>query len=401
MLRVHQGEQELNMFDNRKSSIIKDLDKLSFEYVPEKLVHREPQMASLRMLFRPVLESGRSATAFLIGSVGTGKTATAKRFCLDIRRYAMDAGKPVDHHIINCRRNNSDSSVLLSLIRHYDPGYPDRGFSVAEMMKSVKKHVEKRGQHLIVVLDEVDVLIKKGASDIIYQLSRFNEESINVSSSVSLIMISQEYVLDRLDSASLSTFRRTNAISFDRYKRDELLDIVRARADEALHAGHARDDSLELMADIAAEWGDARFVIEMLERSAMIAEGAGASEVDAEHVREAKAMTYSVVTESKLTELDRQQKLTLLAVARSIKGDAYVNTGQAEKAYVLACEEYGEKARKHTQFWTYIRSLSDQGLLETSVRGDPDGGRTTYISLPDMPAKVLKEKMAQLLQDGA
>jgi hypothetical protein len=33
------------------------------------------------------------------------------------------------------------------------------------------------------------------------------------------------------------------------------------------------------------------------------------------------------------------------------------------------------------------------------VRGDPDGGRTTYISLPDMPAKVLKEKMAQLLQD--
>jgi cell division control protein 6 len=247
----------------------------------------------------------------------------------------------------------------------------------------------------------VDVLIKKGASDIIYQLSRFNEESINVSSSVSLIMISQEYVLDRLDSASLSTFRRTNAISFDRYKRDELLDIVRARADEALHAGHARDDSLELMADIAAEWGDARFVIEMLERSAMIAEEAGASEVDAEHVREAKAMTYSVVTESKLTELDRQQKLTLLAVARSIKGDAYVNTGQAEKAYVLACEEYGEKARKHTQFWTYIRSLSDQGLLETSVRGDPDGGRTTYISLPDMPAKVLKEKMAQLLQDEA
>ncbi|MFA7341905.1 MAG: cell division control protein 6, partial [Candidatus Methanomethylophilaceae archaeon] len=63
------------MFDSKKSSIIKDLDKLSFEYVPEKLVHRESQMASLRMLFRPVMESGRSATAFLIGSVGTGKTA--------------------------------------------------------------------------------------------------------------------------------------------------------------------------------------------------------------------------------------------------------------------------------------------------------------------------------------
>lgn len=387
------------MFNNQRSSIIKDMDKLSFEYVPEKLIHRESQMTSLRMMFRPVLESGRSATAFLIGSVGTGKTATAKRFCLDIRHYAMESGKAIDHHIINCRRNSSDSSVLLSLIRHYDTGYPDRGFSVSEMMKSFKKHVEKKGQHLIVVLDEVDVLIKKGASDIIYQLSRFNEESININSSVSLMMISQDYVLDRLDSASLSTFRRTNIINFDRYQRHELLDIISARAEEALRAGHIRDDALELIADIASEWGDARFAIEMLERSAQIAEENVENEVNAEHVREAKAMTYSVLTESKLMELDLQQKLTLLAVARSIKGDAYVNTGTAEKAYVIACEEYGEKPRKHTQFWTYIKALSDQGLLETSVRGDPDGGRTTYISLPDMPSKVLRDKLMLILKN--
>lgn len=389
------------MFNNQRSSIVKDINKLSFEYVPEKLIHREGQMNSLRMLFRPVLESGRSATAFLIGSVGTGKTVTAKRFCLDIRHYAMESGKPIDHHIINCRRNSSDSSILLSLIRHYDTGYPDRGFSVSEMMKSFKKHVEKKAQHLIVVLDEVDVLIKKGASDIIYQLSRFNEESININSSVSLILISQDYVLDRLDTASISTFRRTNIINFDRYQRNELLDIVSIRADEALRAGHIRDDALELIADIASEWGDARFAIEMLERSAQIAEENVEIEVNSEHVREAKAMTYSVVTESKLLELDIQQKLTLLAVARSIKGDAYVNTGTAEKAYIIACEEYGEKPRKHTQFWTYIKALADQGLLETSVRGDPDGGRTTYISLPDMPSKILREKLVLMIKSGS
>ncbi len=389
------------MFDSERSRLIRDLDKLSFDYVPEKLVHREAQMSSLRMLFRPVLEAGRSSTAFLIGSVGTGKTATAKRFCLDMRRHAQEAGVPMDHHIVNCRRNSSDSSVLLSLIRHYDPGYPDRGFSVAEMLKSVKLHVEKRAEHLIVVLDEVDVLIRKGATDIIYQLSRFNEERSNSNSSLSLIMVSQDYVLDRIDPASLSSFRRANCINFGRYQRDELLDIVSGRAEEAMHPGRVRDDSLELMADIASEWGDARFVIEMLERSAMIAEDEAAAEVDAEHVRAAKAMVYSVVTESKLAELDRHHMLTLLAVARSIKGDAYVNTGQAEKAYALACEEYNERPRKHTQFWTYLRTLSDQGLLVTSVRGDPEGGRTTYISLPDMPAKVLRGKVEELLRDSS
>jgi cell division control protein 6 len=64
----------------------------------------------------------------------------------------------------------------------------------------------------------------------------------------------------------------------------------------------------------------------------------------------------------------------------------------------VVAEEYGHKPRKHTQFWSYVKELSNQGLVETKVSGDSSGGRTTYISLPDIPSKVLEEKLRSMLR---
>jgi len=385
------------MFDDKLSVIIKDGKKLSFDYVPEKLVHRERQMSDLRMLFRPVIEDGRSETAFITGGVGTGKTATVKRFCADMMRYGSEKGIPTDYVLVNCRQRNTENAVILQILRHFDPGHPDRGFSVPEMLRTLRSIIETRRIRLVVVLDEADVLIKKNTVDIIYQLSRFNEESTSASASVSLILISQEYVLDHLDTASLSTFKRTNSIRFEKYERDELRDIVKIRADEALMPGRIREDAIELIADISSEWGDARYAIDILDKSARKAENKDAGVVTAEEVREVKAMIFSVVTESKLIDLDINQKITLLAIARAIKDKAYVTTGAAEKTYAVVCEEYNEKARQHTQFWTYVKALERFGLVVTSIRGDEDGGRTSYISLPDIPSRVLAKKLESLM----
>jgi len=283
-----------------QSKIFKDMSRLSFDYVPEKLIHREKQMEKLWMLFRPVLESGASQTAFLIGSVGTGKTALSKRFCLELVRAAQERKRAIDFIVVNCRQRNTETSVLLRLVSHFDEGYPDRGFSSAEMLSSLRKHLEKRKLHLVIVLDEADVLLKKGAGDLIYHLSRFDEEKVGGRASISLILISQKYVLDMLDPASLSTFRRANAITFDKYAYEELRDIINSRVELAFYPNIVRSGSVELMADISADWGDARFAIELLERSGMLAEEESMDSVTPEHVRAAKALTYSVVTESRI-----------------------------------------------------------------------------------------------------
>ena len=384
------------MFD-RSSSVIKDGKKLSFEYVPEKLVHRDEQMKSLEMLFRPMVFEGRPCSAFLNGSVGTGKTATAKRFSEDMIRYCASNNKQMDSIFINCRVRNTEHGIIIQLLRYYDAGYPDRGFSADEMMRSLKRHIETKARPLLIILDEVDMLLKSSNKDLIYQLSRFTEDLKGVSS-VSMMLISQNPVVEMLDDASLSSFKRANTVTFNRYTRDELRDIAKIRADEALISGSMDNEVIDLLADVSKDYGDARLVIEMLEKAAFIAEDRSEGCITADDVRIANALIYSNVSANKLASLDMKRKLALLSIARAIKGNPFVSITAAEKTYAIVCEEYGQIARKHTQFWTYVQDMERMNLLETVVKSEAEGGRVTYISIPDIPPKELAKNLEYLLE---
>ena len=378
-------------------SVFKDQRTLSFDYVPQKLVHREAQMKKLAMLYKPVVESNLSQNAVLTGSVGTGKTATAKRFCMDLKDFAEKQQKAVDWVLVNCRQRNSESSAVLHIVNHFQPNFPDRGFSITEMLRILRKDLEKRKVHLVIVLDEADMLLKKAGSDIIYKLTRFGEEKVEGKELVSLILISQKNVFDMLDASSTSTFKRTNVVEFGKYSLEELRDIVKSRTMLALNDGAIEDDSINLIAEVSSEWGDARFAIEILEKAGMLADEESAGKISVEHVRGAKAEAYSSITESKLAGLDKHQRLALLAIARTSRGKAYITTGEAESAYKVACEEYGEKARAHTAFWGLMKDLDMLGVVSAKKSGPGISGKTTVITLLDIPAKVLEQRMRQML----
>ncbi|MBR7124480.1 MAG: AAA family ATPase [Candidatus Methanomethylophilaceae archaeon] len=387
------------MLFDKASVIIKDGIKLSFDYVPDNLVHREAQMKKMAMLFRSVIDYGGSETAFLTGSVGTGKTATTKRFCADMVDYCARSSIPLDYVIVNCRQRSTESGILLQMIRHFDPAFPDRGFSTQEMLRTARNHIQKSGKRFILVLDEVDVLLKKGSIDLVYQISRFNDDG-PVKVSLSMILISQEYVLDKLDESSLSSFKRANVVRFNKYTRDELYDIVLERATLALREDSIHDDAIDLIADNSEEYGDARFAIDLLDKSARIAEDRDEGIVTAEDVRAAKAMIYSVISQSKLEQLDKNRLISLLAICRSIKTKGYVSATAVEKTYAVVCEEYNTAARKHTQFWNYVTDLEKHGFIKTSTHKTDDGPGSSaiHISLQDIPSKVLANKIEAMLE---
>lgn len=379
------------MFE-KASAIIRDGLVLDFAYIPKDLIHRELQMGRLETLFRPMALDGRSCTAFLSGSVGTGKTVTARRFCADMAAFMASKGRPTDVIYINCR-NTNEAGTLVQLIRHYDKGFPERGFSVEEMARILSQHLVTNDRGLTIILDEVDVLFRKGSTDLVYQLTRPRD---NQKAPVSLIMIAQGSIDMYLDEASRSSFRRSNGVRFDSYSAQELLEIVSSRAQEALYPGTYADDSLVMIADESAEFGDARMAIELLDRAANIAEEDDSGEITVEHVRAAKAMIYSSVSDSKLRMLDMNRMLVLLAVARAMKKNLSIPSSAVEKTYAIACEEYDYPSRKHTQFWTYLQDLDNLGILKLSSESGPSG-KVTMVSLPDIPSKVLASKMEALL----
>ncbi|RLF53594.1 MAG: orc1/cdc6 family replication initiation protein [Thermoplasmata archaeon] len=381
------------------SSVIKNVNTLDFDYVPEEIIHRDEQLRFLAQMFKPLL-SGVPQNVIIKGPVGTGKTVITKKFCKSLINIARKQGKIIEYVHINCRKRSTDAMVLLGILNHFDPRFPDRGFSVQEMLEVLRKQLIRRNAQLLVALDEVDALLKKSGSNLIYNLTRFSDESSIEKIPVSIILISQRDILQMLDTATISTFKRSNVLSLDKYTRDELYDIVKQRVDLAFHKNTVEEDCIDLIADVAAETGDARFAIELLWKAGIAADHQHVEKVTPEHVRAAKAETYSIITESKLRNLQRHQLLTLYAIAKRLKkdGTAYVNTGEAEKTYAITCEEYNEKPRTHTMFWSYLKEIENAGFINIKPSGKGHLGTTQLISLPDIPAEVVTNKIQELLK---
>ncbi len=381
----------------KRSNIFKDQSKLSFDFVPEELPGREKEMDGLARLFRPVLYDKMSQTALITGPVGSGKTAVVKRFCMVLEKAGLENRRRIESVHVNCRNRKSESMVLLSILTHFDPRFPDRGFSIPEMIEILKKHLKRRECHLVIVLDEADVLLKRSGSDLVYNFTRIQEEDSDLLGSISLVMVSQKAIVQLLDKASLSTFKRTNHLEFGKYDMEVLQAIVDQRIELAFHHNIVEDGVSEMIASMAEEYGDARFAIELLEKSGMVAEEKGSDTVNPEHSRWAKADVKPFIFEETIHQLNVHEQVMLLAASRLLKRTAYCSTGELETEYQALCEQVNKKPLGHTQFWQYMKEMDAFGLISTKRSGKGTVGNTTLITIQDVPVQELIEYLERTL----
>lgn len=385
-----------------RESVFRDQSKLSPDYVPGKLVHRDGEFQKLSQLFRPVLENKSSQRVLVTGSVGVGKTALTMKFGQQLGPAAKKRNFRLDYIHVNCRKQKTPFIVLRQMVSHYNPRLPPRGFSPEELLGMVIDWLEKHDAYLALTLDEIDFFVRQNGPDLLYSLTRAAEESEGPNR-LSVIAISRdENFLRLLDAGTQSTFMH-NAIKLDKYDARQLSDILAQRVGEAFKVGVVEEDAVELIADIAARWGDARFALELLLRAGMSADEKKVKKVTPEHARQAKAEVHPEVRKEVLAELQLHEQLLLLALARRLKisGRAYALTGELEDAYGVVCEEHGEGPRKHTQLWGYLKHMDGLGLVSTQPSGRPHHGKSRRISIPDVPVAMLEKELEKLLKKGS
>jgi len=407
MNKNHKSHQRTQLPSMRSystyTSVFIDESKLDINYVPSRLPHRESQLTLLNQFFRFVTESpGKMTQRVLItGKIGTGKTVLAQLFGQTITKTAQQKGINLHYVHVNCREcKGSLFMILQRVILRFSPNFPRRGYSAQELLQALMQVLNEQKAYVILTIDELDSLIRAEGTDALYSLTRVHEDRSIATQRLSLIGIVRDTVLlNTLDPSTRSTLQH-NLIQLGEYSKTQLLDILNDRVASAFHDNTVQSQTLDLITeDAASQDGDARYAIELLWRAGKYADTDNSREVLPEHVRKASESVYPVVRKDTVASLSLHEKLFLLGVARRFKQSdaAYLSMGEAESAYAVVCEEYGEEKRGHTQLWKYVQELSALDVIKTEPSSVGLRGKTTLISLPHVSAAELERELSKTL----
>jgi cell division control protein 6 len=383
--------------------VFRNETKLDINYTPSKLKHRDSQLKLLNQYFRHTVDTpGRMTQRVIVtGKVGTGKTVVTQHFGRKITLEAQQRNINLHYAHVNCRqKRGSFFLVLQQIVSQFHPTFPKRGYSAEELLQILMQILDDQNIYLIATLDELEPLIQNEGSEPLYKLSRIEETRSKTPGRLSLICILRQLSwLDKLDESTRSTLQN-NIIQLGSYTQEQLQDILSDRATLAFKQGAVSSETLSLAAELGEEeGGNARYAIELLWRAGKHADTQGTREVTPEHVRKAGGNVYASIRKDEIASLDYHKKLILLGIARGFQqtGNIHLSMGEAEKYYTIACEEFNENPRKHTQLWKYIRELSTLGLIKTQVSASGQRGKTTHIGLPRIAATELEETLNKSL----
>ena len=146
--------------------ILLDAEPLSYDWVPPNVVGREEEKDTLASMFASIGTPGMSCRAVITGNVGSGKTVLSHSFGVDLSRHLSGVRNIQPVHV-NCRNHPSTSQVLQRIAKALDDRHPDRGFSASEVIQGIRRNLRTRNQHMLLILDEVDVLLRRESGDLV------------------------------------------------------------------------------------------------------------------------------------------------------------------------------------------------------------------------------------------
>src|SRR2546425_10489402 len=230
--------------------VFRDRNLLRHDYMPQNLPHRESQIERLGSVLAPALTKDRVSNFFAYGKTGTGKTIVV-RFVLErLVRKAGQYNRALQTAYVNCRLAGTNYRVVADLCRRLGVQVPFTGLAVGELLDRLKEALRKQKTAFLVVLDEIDALVKRSEDDsLLYELTRINEALSE--GWIGLIGISNDlHFKDFLDPRVLSSLGEEELV-FKPYSSEELYDILQERSTQAFQQGALDEGALRLCAALA------------------------------------------------------------------------------------------------------------------------------------------------------
>jgi cell division control protein 6 len=382
-------------------SIFKNREVLRHSYRPQDLPHRHPQIENLASILAPALRHETPSNILIYGKTGTGKTACVRYVGAELENASNEMKTAVNVIHLNCEIIDTQYRVLAQIANclededvrssnRFRTTVPMTGWPTDQVYSELKNQLEAMGGVHVIVLDEIDKLVKKSGDETLYNITRINAELNDAK--VSMIGISNDLrFTDFLDPRVLSSLSEEEVV-FPPYNAPQLCDILLQRAEMAFIENALEEGVIPLCAALAAqEHGDARRALDLLRVSGELAERENEKDVSERHVRLAQQRIETDSLIECVATLPTQSKAVLYSMLflSQMNKDVFV-TGEVSQVYRDVARILDLDVLTHRRITDLISELNMLGVINARVVSRGRYGRTKEMSFGSGTTKIME-----------
>jgi len=363
----------------RDETLFRNPEVFEFDYLPDALLFRDPQLQSLRFNILPALRGLSPINSIIVGPPATGKTSAVKFLFreLENERSLLKA-------YVNCNVEHTRYLVLSRIFRElfgFSP--PASGISIRQLLEKIMSHLEKEKKPLIIALDDAGVLSE--LDETLNSILRAREVFSGVK--IGVILVFSEPEFRKLVTSRSISILQAQEISFPPYRRDEIREILQRRISLGLYPGVMSDEILERIVDETERSGDLRFGISMIKFAALHAERKARRKITEEDLSFATEQSRKEIFASILGALGEKELLVLKKLLEI--EEETINSGDLYRAV------NAEKKMGYTNFYEILNKLDNLRLIHMDFTGKGHRGRSRIIRLR-YPRDPLRESVKML-----